>query len=185
MRVKTPWILAHATIDVRVDVPASSLDLPGWLFALSDAEYQRCSRCHIAAGASLSADGRRTSVNVESVGGHLAVQHYVAEISRTDHLRLVSARTDAWLFHLLHVHPKVTWEMRLLPTSPQSCIFRCAVSVEHPSVLLKAASLLTLFPFFVRRHDHDEARRFAESLAERRAPPTSRTLLAGLDDTGA
>jgi hypothetical protein len=168
LTVRTPYRLAGATSEVQIDVPASALDLPSWLFSFSDTEYQNCSRGHFGAGMGTLPDGRRTSVNVESVGGHLAVQHYVEEISEPDHLLLVSEKTDAWLFHLFHVRPRVTWEMRLIPASADSCLFRCTVSVEHPSLFLKAASLLTLFQFFVERHDREETKLFAESLARRR-----------------
>ena len=167
--MRTPYLLAGATSEVRMNVPARALDLPSWIFSLSDTEYQRCSRGHFGSGTSTLPDGRRTSVNVESVGGHLAVQHYVEEVSEPDHVKLVSRRSDAWLFHVLHIHPSVTWDMRLIPASADSCIFRCSVSVEHPSVFIKAAAFLTLFPYFVKRHDDEEAKLFAESLARRDA----------------
>jgi hypothetical protein len=166
--VKTSHRLAGATSEVRMSVPASALDLPHWFFdGFSDGEYQRCSRGHFAAGTSTLPDGTRTSVSVESVGGHLAVHHYREDISEPDHLKLVSERSDAWIFHLFRFHPSVTWEMRLVPASDDSCFFRCTVSVEHPSILIKAASVLTLFQYFVERHDHEEAKPFAESLAKR------------------
>jgi hypothetical protein len=152
-----------------MSVPASALDLPRWFLGFSDTEYQRCSRGHWGAGMSTLPDGRRTSLNVESVGGHLAVHHYVEEISEPSHLKLVSERSDAWIFHLLRFHPRVTWEMTLVPSSVDSCIFRCTVSVEHPSLLIKVASVLTLFQHFVTRHDREETRPFAEDLARRRA----------------
>ncbi len=162
-----------------MDVPASALDLPSWLFGFSDVEYQQCSKGHFGAGVSTLPDGRRTSVNVESVGGHLAVQHYLEVVSEPHHLKLVSERTDAWIFHLLHFHPSVTWEMTLIPASDGSSIFRCMVSVEHPSIFVKVASVLSLFQYFVERHDRQEARLFAENLAaraasrERTRPPSS------------
>lgn len=174
--MKTHHLMAHAVSEVPLDVPASALDLPAWLFGFSDTEYQGCAKGHFGAGASTLPDGRRTSVNVESVGGHLGVHHYMEEISKPDHLRLVSERSDAWLFHLLHVRPRVTWDMRLVPTSAASCIFRCTVSVEHPSLALTLASLLVLFPYFVRRHDREETRLFAENLLLRASFRTSAPL---------
>lgn len=90
--MSSPYRLASTTSEVRMNVPASALDLPSWLFGMSDAEYQHCSKGHWGAGASTLPDGRRTSVNVESVGGHLGVSHYVEEFSEPDHLKLVSLR---------------------------------------------------------------------------------------------
>jgi hypothetical protein len=56
------------------------VDIPEWLFNLSDLEYQKCSVAHIACGSSRTADGRRMSLNVEEVGS-LVVQHYVEDIA--------------------------------------------------------------------------------------------------------
>ncbi len=172
--MKTLYRLARATSEVRVNLPATALDLPNWFHGFSDTEYQHCSKGHFGAGTSTLPDGRWTSVNVESVGGHLAVEHYLEEVSEPDHLELVSEKTDAWIFHLFHFHPRVTWEMSLIPAPDASCTFRCTVSVEHPSIFIKAASLLTLFQLFVERHDHEEARLFAENLASRAKPGSSR-----------
>lgn len=170
--MKTAYRLAGATSEVRMSVPARALDLGRWFFeCFSDAEYRRCARGHLAAGTSTAPDGRRTSVNVESVGGHLAVQHYLEEVAEPDRVKLVSERTEAWLFHLLLIHPRVTWEMTLVPASDDACIFRCTVAVEHPSFLVKAASVLTLFQWFVERHDREETRLFAEHLAKRGRRP--------------
>ncbi len=163
--MKRPYRLAHACIEVPLNVPATALNLPKWFFNFSDLEYRQCSKGHFGAGASVLPNGKRISVNVESVGGHFAVQHFLEEISEPSRLKLVSDRSDAWIFHVLHIHPRVTCEMKLVPTSDNSCIFQLDVSVEHPSMFIKVASVLTLFQFFVRRHDDEEARLFAQSLA--------------------
>ncbi|HEY5998606.1 MAG TPA: hypothetical protein VI078_04800 [bacterium] len=163
--MKRPYVLARAAHDVQLDVPAAALDIPRWLFGLSDIGYQRCARGHLGAGAGKAEDGRRTSVNVESVGGHLAVQHYVEEIAEPAHLKLVSERSDIWIFHLIHVRPRVTWEMTLIPSSERACTFHHEVCIEHPSLFIRIASFLCLVPLFVRRHDDEEAILFAASLA--------------------
>jgi hypothetical protein len=51
-----------------IDVGIENVDIAEWLFNLPDAEYQRCSPDHIAAGATWADDGRRTSINVETIG---------------------------------------------------------------------------------------------------------------------
>ncbi|MCU6793276.1 hypothetical protein OB236_14235 [Paenibacillus sp. WQ 127069] len=64
-----------------IDVPVEKVDIGKWLFSLSDAEYQRC--CppdHIAVGVTKTEDGRPMSINVETIGTSLAVQHYVGEV---------------------------------------------------------------------------------------------------------
>jgi hypothetical protein len=57
---------------------------------LPDAEYQRCSHAHIAAGTSTTDDGRIMSINVETIGDALIVQHYVAEVKEPALCRMVS-----------------------------------------------------------------------------------------------
>jgi hypothetical protein len=170
--MKAKYLLARSVSDASLDVPVDALDLPRWTFALSDLEYQQCARGHFGTGGGKLPDGRRTSINVESAGGHLAVSHYVEEVAERDHLKLVSERSDVWIFHLIHVHPTITWEMRLIPTSARSCSLRVEVSLEHPSLLLKVASALCLVPFFVKRHDAEETPHFAASLARTASPAT-------------
>ncbi len=168
--MKGKYLLASSVSEAPLSVPADALDLPRWTFGLSDQEYQQCARGHFGAGGGRLPDGRRTSINVESVGGHLAVSHYVEEVSGRDHLKLVSEKSDVWIFHLIHVRPAITWEMRLIPTSARSCTLRVEVSLEHPSLLIKIASTLCLVPFFVKRHDAEETRLFAASLARTASP---------------
>lgn len=163
--MKKQFLLASSTTDVPVNRSADAVDLAQWLFGLTDIEYRQCAKGHLGAGASRLRNGKRTSLNVESVGGHLAVQHYVEEISSKNHIRLVSERSDIWIFHIIHIHPRVTWEMKLIPISDIECIFQHKVSIEHPSVFVKIASILCFVPLFVRSHDNEEARLFAASLA--------------------
>lgn len=87
--MKEYYVLAKAISEVLLDMSAEKLDLTKWLFSLSDFEYQKCARGHLGAGMCFEADGRRVSVNVENVGGHLAIQHYVEDISEPCHIRLI------------------------------------------------------------------------------------------------
>jgi hypothetical protein len=66
------------------------VDIADWVFILPDAEYQRCSPAHIAAGFTTIDDGRRMLLNVETIGGNLMVQHYVEDIGEKHHVRLLS-----------------------------------------------------------------------------------------------
>lgn len=164
--MKRQYLLASSISEVSLNVPAQSLDLSQWFFGLSDLEYQECAKGHVGAGVGRLPSGKRTSLNVESIGGHLTVQHYVEEASSASHLKLVSERSDVWIFHLIHIHPRVTCEMNLVPTSDHTCTFQCKITAEHPSALIKVASVLFFVPFFVRRHDQEEVNLFAASLAQ-------------------
>jgi hypothetical protein len=82
-------VMADSRMDAVIKAPCESIDLPAWVFGLADKEYQACSMDHIAAAASLTADGKRMSINVERIGS-LIVQHYVEDVSERRHCRLIS-----------------------------------------------------------------------------------------------
>jgi hypothetical protein len=71
-------------------VPLEKVNIADWLLTLPDAEYQRCSHAHIAAGTSTTDDGRTMSIHVETIGDALIVQHYVAEVKEPALCRMVS-----------------------------------------------------------------------------------------------
>lgn len=83
-------ILTESSATAVINAPLSAVDILTWLFTLPDAEYQRCSPAHIAAASSTTDDGRRMSLNVETVGGIMYVQHYVESIGEKAHCRVLS-----------------------------------------------------------------------------------------------
>jgi len=83
-------IITESTSTAIINAPIEFVDIADWVFTLPDAEYQRCSTAHIAAGFTTSDDGRRMSLNVETIGGNLMVQHYVEDIGEKHHVRLLS-----------------------------------------------------------------------------------------------
>ncbi len=86
----TDTIITESTSTAIIEAPVEFVDIADWVFTLPDAEYQRCSPAHIAAGFTTSDDGRRMSLNVETIGGNLMVQHYVEDIGEPHHVRLLS-----------------------------------------------------------------------------------------------
>lgn len=92
-----------------IDVGIENVDIAEWLFSLPDAEYQRCSPDHIAAGATWADDGRRMSINVETIGGSLVIQHYIAEVARPDYCKMVSI-SDVLTAHG-RTKVQVIWEL--------------------------------------------------------------------------
>ncbi|MBB6250995.1 hypothetical protein [Nitrospirillum iridis] len=84
-------ILSQSAYSHEIAVPLAQIDIADWLFNLPEAEYQRCcAPDHIAAGTTVTDDGRRMSINVEMIGTGLVVQHYVAEEARPDYVRMNS-----------------------------------------------------------------------------------------------
>ena len=82
--------LVESSVSATINAPIENVNIPAWCFTLAESEYQACSPAHYSAGTTTAPDGRRMSINVEAIGGSLIVQHYVEEIGRPDHLRLVS-----------------------------------------------------------------------------------------------
>jgi hypothetical protein len=91
MKVLTDTILSQSAFSADIDVPIEKIDIADWLFNLPESEYQRCcSPDHIAAGSTVTDDGRRMSINVEMIGTGLVVQHYVAEEATPTYCRMNS-----------------------------------------------------------------------------------------------
>ena len=150
-----------------IDAPFDRIDLEDWLFSLSDADYQAAARGHKGAG-SFVEDGVRGSVNVESVGGTLMVQHYHAVRTTPSHVEMFSTRTQAWIFHVLPVHFQVRWTMSVAPRTADAADFSCTVETQMPTVLrLAAASIFT--PYFLRKHVEEETPLFAADISRKLA----------------
>jgi hypothetical protein len=69
--------IVDSSFTAIINAPIDKVDIPTWCFNLPEREYQGCSPAHIAAGFTTAPDGKRTSINVEIIGGSLMVQHYV------------------------------------------------------------------------------------------------------------
>jgi hypothetical protein len=84
-------ILSQSAYSHEVDMPLAEIDIADWLFTLPEAEYRRCCEPdHIAAGVTLTDDGRRMVINVEMIGTGLVVQHYVADEATPSYCRMNS-----------------------------------------------------------------------------------------------
>jgi hypothetical protein len=115
----TDQLITESSRTAVVKVPIEFVDISTWLFSLPDAEYQRCSPAHIAAAATATDDGRRMSINVETIGGGLMVQHYVEDIGKKDHCRVLSTSDvptpSGW------TKIKVIWELSVKAIDKESC----------------------------------------------------------------
>ena len=67
--------LVLSTVTATIRAPIEKVDIADWLFNLADAEYQRCSPAHLAAGTTTTDDGRPMSINVEAIGDALIIEH--------------------------------------------------------------------------------------------------------------
>jgi len=113
--VRTDLVLSTSAENYVIDVPTARIDIGKWLFALPDAEYQRCAPGdHKAAGTSVTDDGRPMSINVEMIGSGLVIQHYVGEIVGKLYCKMVST-SDVFTPHGWTT-VQVIWELHAKPT---------------------------------------------------------------------
>ena len=112
--------MTKASSETVIAHPAERIDLMEWLTNLSDREYQECSPGHRAAGV-FRENGRLGSINVESVGGHLLVQHVPAqEEGQHTHCRKKAQPTPT----SVSATRRLSWtgpSFAGLPASPHSC----------------------------------------------------------------
>ncbi|UBM59483.1 hypothetical protein LAG90_02280 [Marinilongibacter aquaticus] len=109
--IQTPEnALSASAVSAIINAPIEKVNIADWLLKLPDAEYQRCSVNHIAAGITSNFEGRPMSINVEYVGTALVVQHYVFTVYRADYCRLLSVSDTITASGRSKV--QVLWELR-------------------------------------------------------------------------
>jgi hypothetical protein len=100
--------------------PIERVDIARWLFSLPNSEFRRC--CppdHIACGASTTDDGRRMSINAETIGDNLLIHQYVGEITAPHHCHMVS--TSDLLTRYGRAPAQVVWDLSVEPLDEHTC----------------------------------------------------------------
>jgi hypothetical protein len=127
--------LVESGFSAIISAPIEKIDIPAWCFSLPEVEYQSCSPAHCSAGVTTAPDGRRMSINVEILGGSPMVQHYVEEVSKPDHLRLVS---DSDVFAPTgRIKVGVIWDLSVRKIDDHSCEFTNTVHSSATPELLE------------------------------------------------
>lgn len=148
-----------------IDVDAAAIDLPDWLFSLSEADYAACASGHRGIG--VNGGGARTGmINVESIGGSLLIQHYATRCAERDHVTMVSDASRAYVMHLVPVTCGVVWDMSVRADGPRKSLFECKVDIDLPR-LVRLLGYTNGAPIFIRRHVVEETHGFARSIARR------------------
>ena len=156
---------AHASLSE----PSDQVDLEGWLFGLSDSDYQACAKGHQAAGTFADEHGRGM-VNVESIGGNLIVQHYRCVRADRSSVEMYSPASRVYLFHLVPVAAGVRWTLEATPETASTSGLACTVEVDLPPVLALLGRL-SLLGHFLGRHVDEEAVGFAADIARKQHAP--------------
>ena len=126
--------LVKSSFSATINAPIEKVDIPSWCFTLPESEYQWCSPAHCSAGATTSPDGRRMSITVEILGGSLIVEHYIEEVARPDHLRLVS--TSDVFTPAGRTNIGVVWDLAAKKIDDKTCEFTNTVQTCAPPELL-------------------------------------------------
>ena len=117
-----------------IHAPVDQIDIPEWLFTLTDEEYQQCSIAHIAGAATRSPDGKRMSINVEMAGPGLMVQHWTEETAEKQHCRMVSL-SDMFI-QQQRSEMQLAWDMAVKPLSESNCEFTNSIFLFGTDALL-------------------------------------------------
>jgi putative intracellular protease/amidase len=166
--------LSLSTVTATINLPIEKVNIAAWLFHLPDAEYQRCAQAHIAAGSSTADDGRPMSINVETIGDALVVQHYRAEIHEPHFCRMVSISDS--ISPAGRTKLQVVWELSVRKIDTQTCEYTNHIhstAIDQTLAFLEEHNI----PFESARearqrashaHNLEETPKFAKSI-ERRA----------------
>ena len=150
---------------VTLDAPGDDIDIEAWLFGLSDADYQACAKGHQGAGVFADEQGRGM-INVESIGGHLIVQHYRLGRANRSLVEMYSPTSRVYLFHLIPVPAGVRWTLEVTPRGAAASEFACTVGV-HLGPFLGALARLSFLGHFLGSHVREEAEGFAADIARK------------------
>ena len=113
--------IVDSSFTAIINAPIEKIDIPTWCFNLPELEYQGCSPAHIAAGFTTASDGKRMSINVETIGGSLMVQHYVETTALKNRLVLDSTSDVFTPNGRTTIH--VTWDLSVKEIAPGKCEF--------------------------------------------------------------
>jgi len=111
--------LSVSTVTAIVNAPIDKINIGDWLLNLPEEEYQRCSTHHIGAGTSYTYDGQPMSLNVETIGEALMIQHYLATVHQPDYCRMLSV-SDA-ITKNGRTKVQVLWELRVTRIDDNTC----------------------------------------------------------------
>jgi hypothetical protein len=162
--------LSLSTATATIHAPIEKVDIAEWVLHLPDAEYQRCSVSHIAAGNTTTDDGRPMSINVEKIGDAIVIQHYVAEVHEPHYCRMVSISDSISPAGATKV--QVVWELSAKRINDQTCEYTNHIhgtATEETLAFLKEHGITLEAAAAARQqashaHNLEETPKFAKSI---------------------
>jgi putative intracellular protease/amidase len=165
--------LSLSTATAIIQAPIEKVNISDWLLHLPDAEYQRCSHAHIAGASSVSDDGRPMSINVETIGDAIVVQHYVAETHTPHFCRMISISDS--ISPAGRTKLQVVWELSVKKIDDQSCEYTNHIhstAIDQTLEFLKQHNVSLESARAARQqashaHNLEETPKFAKSIARK------------------
>ncbi|EDM34629.1 hypothetical protein PBAL39_24148 [Pedobacter sp. BAL39] len=165
--------LSHSTVKAIINAPIEKVNIADWLFNLPDAEYQKCSTAHIAAGFTRTPEGEPMSINVETIGNALIVQHYVATEYRADYCRMLSVSDSITANGRSKV--QVLWELKVTRLDDNTCQYTNEI---HATATPEFFEFMKLHNITIAQaahdrqvasdaHNHEETPLFAKSIEKK------------------
>ncbi|MEI9946750.1 MAG: hypothetical protein WDN26_21330 [Chitinophagaceae bacterium] len=150
-----------------ITLPAEQIDMYKWITEMTESDYRSYSRAHLAMN-SYFKNGKLFMINVENVGADMIVQHYELKDHSAEHIRLYSARSEAYVMRWFPAIVGVPWEMQIRPVTKETCELVCLIGADYPNLFLKAAAWLNgLGGTFLKRHLRKEGKAFAKDIEEK------------------
>jgi hypothetical protein len=168
--MSTDNTLSLSTVTATIHASIEKVNIADWVLRLPDAEYQRCSTAHIAAGSTTSADGRPMSINVETIGDAFVVQHYVAEVHEPHFCRMVSISDS--ISPAGRTKLQVVWELSAKKIDDNTCEYTNHIhstAIDQTLTFLKEHGIPLETARAARQqashsHNQEETPKFAKSI---------------------
>jgi hypothetical protein len=165
--------LSLSTVTATIHAPIERVDIVDWVLHLPDAEYQRCSTAHIAAGATTTDDGLPMSINVETIGDAFVVQHYVAEVREPHFCRMVSISDS--ISPAGRTKLRVVWELSVKKLDDQTCEYTNHIhstAIDQTLAFFKEHNIPFERAHATRQqashaHNQEETPKFAKSIEQK------------------
>lgn len=156
-----------------INAPLAAINLGDWMFTLTSEEYCQCAEGHQGALQGRMPDGKRLSINMETIGGIQMVQYYVEAVATRDRVVGISPNTSMWVEGEIR-EVEVHWELRATAIDDSATSIVCQVTSYTASEEMLAAikERAKSFPpgsiSPVQMHIEEEAPLFAKDI-ERKA----------------
>lgn len=166
------YLTSHNQGHAIINASINKVNLGDWMFTLTSDEYKACASGHQSAAQGRTLDGKRLSINIETIGEALFVQHYIEEFASRERVLGISPNSSMWARgRLLSV--EVHWELSVEKIDENSCRLTCDVKSYTGSLLfaLIAKAMIRKMPKDKRPvylHVKEESPLFAKDI-ERKA----------------